>query len=190
MASLNRPARLNRTLLTIIGLVLLAAGAFAITTSYGWLHLIDRDKPLVSGAELPPTWVLYVIVVAAVVVGLLLLRWLGAQALRRPKTGTWRWESVGSTGSTRLGGDLATVPFAEEVGRYPGVESADATLSGGQDDPTLLVTVTAEPEGNLTTIREQIVENGVARLKQALDLTELATVVEFRFAADPGTRVR
>ena len=84
MASLNRPARLNRTLLAVAGLLLLAAGAFAITTAYGWLPLLDRDRPLVPGTQLPPTWVLFVVVVGAVVLGLLVLRWLGAQALRRP----------------------------------------------------------------------------------------------------------
>ncbi|GAB2997202.1 alkaline shock response membrane anchor protein AmaP [Amycolatopsis acidiphila] len=190
MASLNRPARLNRSLLAVFGLVLLAAGAFAITTSYGWLRLVDRDRPLVPGAALPPTWVLYLVVVAVIVLGLLCLRWLGAQALRRPKTTTWRWESVTQDGGTRLDASVATGPFAEDVGRYPGVETADATLSGTQDDPTLLVTVTAGAEADLAQLRQRIAEDAVARLRQALDLAELPTVVEFRFADQPGTRVR
>lgn len=190
MTSLNRPARLNRSLLAFFGLVLLAAGAFAITTSYGWLRLVDRDRPLVPGADLPPSWMLYSIIVVAVVLGLLCLRWLGAQALRRPKTTTWRWRSVGAEGATRLDGSLATGPFADEVGQYPGVETVDATLSGTQDDPTLLVIVTAGPEADLTVLRQRIAEDAVARLEQALDLAELPTVVEFRFADSPGTRVR
>ena len=93
-------------------------------------------------------------------------------------------------GVTRLDGGLATGPFAEEVAQYPGVESADATLSGTQNAPTLLVTVTAGPEADLTRLRERLADDGVPRLKQALDLDELPTVVEFRFADQPGTRVR
>ncbi|KAA9166307.1 alkaline shock response membrane anchor protein AmaP [Amycolatopsis acidicola] len=189
MASLNRPARLNRTLLALIGLVLLAAGAFLVTTYYGWLRLIDRERPLVPGTELPPTWVLYVVAAGAVVLGLLFLSWLSAQALRRPKTSTWRWESVESQGRTDLAASVAVAPFEGEVGGYLGVQSADAVLSGSQDRPTLLVKVTAEPEADLTAVRERIVTDGVPRLKQALDLDELPTVVEFAFA-DTGARVR
>lgn len=190
MASLNRPARLNRSLLGFFGVVLIAAGAFAITTSYGWLHLIDRDRTLVPGTRLPPAWVLYVVIVVAVVLGVLCLGWLSAQALRRPKTTTWRWESVAAEGTTRLAGSLATGPFAEEVALYPGVESADATLTGTQDSPALTVTVTAGPEADLNVLRRRIAEDAVVRLCQALDLAELPTVVEFRFADQPGTRVR
>jgi len=190
MASLNRPARLNRALLALFGLVLLAAGAFAITTSYGWLRVLDRDRPLVPGAELPPTWVWYVVVVIAVLVGLLFLRWLGAQALRRPKTVTWRWRSTVVTGSTRMDATVATEPFTEEVEGYPGVREASATLSGPQDEATLLVTVTAAPDADLSVIRERITGHGVPRLCQALDLEALPTVVEFRFATDPVARVR
>lgn len=189
MASLNRPARLNRSLLAFFGLVLIAAGAFAITTSYGWLKILDRDRTLVPGTQLPPAWVLYVVVVVAVLLGLLCLGWLSAQALRRPKTTTWRWESVVAEGTTRLNGSLATDPFADEVALYPGVESADATLTGTQAAPILTVTVTAGPEADLKVIRNHIADDGVSRLKQALDLEELPTVVEFRFADQPGTRV-
>lgn len=190
MAGLNRPARLNRSLLGLLGTVLIAAGGFAVATSYGWLKLLRRDSTLVPGTQQPQTWVLYVVVVAAVILGVLCLGWLSAQAWRRPKTTTWRWESVAAEGTTRLDGGLATDPFEEEVALYPGVESADATLTGTQASPTLMVTVTAGPEADLKKIRAQLVEDGVARLKQALDLDELPTVVEFRFADKPGTRVR
>ncbi|NKQ52137.1 alkaline shock response membrane anchor protein AmaP [Amycolatopsis sp. K13G38] len=190
MASLNRPARLNRTLLALFGLVLLAAGAFAITTSYGWLRVLDRNRPLVPGTHLPPTWVWYVVTAIAVLVGLLFLRWLGAQALRRPRTVTWRWRGTAATGSTRLEANVATEPFTGEVEGYSGVREASATLSGPQDDPTLLVTVTAGPDADLSVIRERITEQGVPRLCQALDLEALPTVVEFRFATETAPRVR
>jgi hypothetical protein len=190
MAGLNRPARLNRSLLAFFGIVLLAAGAFAITTSYGWLKVLRRDSTLVPGSQLPPTWVLYVAVVVAVLLGVLCLGWLSAQALRRPKTTTWRWHGVAAEGTTKLDGGLATGPFTEEVGLYPGVESADATLTGTQSSPRLMVTITAGPEADLKDIRSRLTDDGIARLKQALDLEELPTVVEFRFAEQAGTRVR
>ncbi|WP_431928970.1 alkaline shock response membrane anchor protein AmaP [Amycolatopsis tucumanensis] len=189
MTSLNRPARLNRTLLAVIGLALLGAGGFALATSLGWLRLLDRSQPLVPGDDRPPTWVLYVTVVAAVVLGLLFLRWLAAQAMRRPKTRTWRLEDDPAHGVTKLSADAAVAPFESEIAAYPQVRSADATLSGPQDRPTLLVTVTAEPGTDLSALREHIAADGVARLKQALDLAELPAVIEFRIAAEAAVRV-
>ncbi|MCR6483208.1 hypothetical protein M8542_10305 [Amycolatopsis sp. OK19-0408] len=59
MTSFNRPARLNRFLLGLFGLALLAAGAFAVATHFGLLRLVDPDAPLVPGTDLPPTWVRY-----------------------------------------------------------------------------------------------------------------------------------
>ncbi|UQS24935.1 hypothetical protein L1857_20015 [Amycolatopsis thermalba] len=189
MTSLNRPARLNRALLALTGLVLLAAGGFALATSLGWLRLLGRDQPLVPGDDRPATWVLYVTVVVAVVLGLLFLRWLAAQVMRRPKTQTWRLEDDPARGVTKLAADAAVAPFESEIAAYPQVRSADATLSGTPDRPTLLVTVTAEPGTDLTALREHIVTDGVARLRQALDLTELPTVIEFRIAAEAAARV-
>ncbi|NIH80388.1 alkaline shock response membrane anchor protein AmaP [Amycolatopsis viridis] len=189
MTSLNRPARLNRTLLALIGLVLLAAGAFTLATSLGWLRVLDRAAPLVPGDQRPPTWVLYVVVAAAVVLGLLFLRWLAAQALRRPKSGTWRVEDDPAQGVTKLSSDAAVAPFESEVSAYPGVRSVTATLSGPQARPTLLVTATAEPGTDLSALRERIVDDGVARLAQALDLGALPTVIEFRIAAEAAARV-
>ena len=87
MTSLNRPARLNRCLLAIIGITLLTGGGLALATSLGWLP-INPATPLAPGTELPPAWTLYAITGVAVLLGLLSLRWLAAQLARKPKTHT------------------------------------------------------------------------------------------------------
>ena len=47
MINFNRPTRLNRALLALIGIVLLAAGGFALATHLGWLRVLDPAAPLV-----------------------------------------------------------------------------------------------------------------------------------------------
>ncbi|WP_410584923.1 alkaline shock response membrane anchor protein AmaP [Amycolatopsis sp. lyj-108] len=188
MTDLNRPARLNRTLLVLTGLVLLAGGVFAVGTHFGRIPPLDPGATLVPGTAMPPGWVWYAVAGGAVVVGLLVLRWLIAQPVRKPKSHTWRFGQ--DTGQTTLAASTAVDPFTAEVATYPGVHAAHATLGGAQDAPVLAVVLSAEQDGDLAAIRERITTEGLPRLRQALDLDELPTTIEFRFSAKAGARLQ
>jgi membrane protein YqaA with SNARE-associated domain len=189
MTSLNRPARLNRVLLAIIGLVLLAAGAFVVAAHFGRLPRVAKDSALVPSTANPPTWVLYVAAGAAVIIGLLCVRWLLAQLARKPRTRIWRFEQDPDRGRTELAASAAVGPFTNELRGYPGVGAATATLAGPRTAPTLALVITADQDGDLTEIRHRLDTNGLPRLCQALDLETLPVTVEFRFAARSGARV-
>ncbi|MFE6614404.1 alkaline shock response membrane anchor protein AmaP [Amycolatopsis sp. NPDC057786] len=188
MTDLNRPARLNRTLLVLTGIVLLAAGGFAVGTHFGRIPLLDPGATLVPGTAMPPGWVWYAVAGGAVVAGLLALRWLIAQPVRKPKSHTWRFDQ--DTGQTALAASTAVEPFTSEVATYPGVHAAHATLGGSQDAPVLAVVLSAEQDGDLAAIRERIADEGLPRLRQALDLAELPMTIEFRFSAKAGSRIQ
>ncbi|MGH3449754.1 MAG: alkaline shock response membrane anchor protein AmaP [Haloechinothrix sp.] len=189
MSGLNRPARLNRVLLAVIGILMLGAGAFAVAGYLGRMPFIDSTSPLVPGTQLPPTWVLYVVAAGAVIIGLLCLRWLVAQLLHKPKTSTWRLESDQGEGRTELPADTAVEPFTDELTDCPGVRKATTTLTGDQADPRLSIVISAEQEADVSDIRGYIDTYALPRLRQALDLDTLPTVVEFRFVSAPGSRV-
>ncbi|WP_020669300.1 alkaline shock response membrane anchor protein AmaP [Amycolatopsis nigrescens] len=190
MSGLNRPARLNRTLLALLGLVLLAGGAFAVATYYGLLRVLDPGSALIPAPPAAPTWAYYAAAAVAVVLGLLCLRWLLAQAARKPKTSTWRLERRPEQGSTRLDAAVATQPLAEEIEAYPGVHSVRATLAGAQQSPSLFLAVGAERGADLGELRRRIEGHALPRLRQALDLGELPAAVEFRLTAKTGARAR
>ncbi len=173
MASPNRPARLNRTLLLLVAIVLLAAAAFTLLSASGVLGLVAADEALTPESLSPPTWVAYVTVVVAVVVGLLALRWLLAQTQRRARTGTWRLEDDPATGTTRLDAQAAAGPLVDEVETYPGVHRASARLAGTATRPTLYLTVGTEDAADVTDLRRRIDTEAVPRLCRALDLAHL-----------------
>ncbi|MGW5723159.1 alkaline shock response membrane anchor protein AmaP [Amycolatopsis sp. NPDC003865] len=186
---MNRPARLNRTLLAAFGLLLIAAGAVPAAIRFHWLPALGGDRPIVPGTELPPTWVLSVTAAAGIVVALAGLRWLAAQLVRKPAGRTWHFEADPDAGRTELATTAAVGPFTEELRGYPGVRTASASLIGNRDHPELLAVVSVEQDGDPSEIRDRIRAEGVPRLCQALDLDDLPTRVELRFTTAASSRV-
>ncbi|MEV8444081.1 alkaline shock response membrane anchor protein AmaP [Actinosynnema sp. NPDC051121] len=196
MSGRDRPSGLNRAVLALTGLLLLAAGGFALATRFALLDLLAPDAPLVPGDAPPPTWVWWAVAAGAVVLGLLAVRWLAAQADRTPKTRTWRSDTGGSSdtsgsatgGRTELAAGTAVAPLLAEIETYPGVHAAHGTLAGIRDEPRLALVVTTDQDGEPGAIRHALVTRGLPRLRQALDLDELPTAVEFRFTDKPALR--
>jgi hypothetical protein len=174
MASPNRPARLNRTLLLLTAVVLLAAAAFTLLLGSGILARLgltspERGAALTPTSLSPPSWVPYLSIVVALIVGLLALRWLLAQTMRKPATGTWRLEHDPATGTTRLDAQNAVDPLVEEVETYPGVHRASARLSCTSTRPQLHLVIGTEDAADITELRRRIDTDAVPRLRQALD---------------------
>jgi hypothetical protein len=169
----------NRFLLGLLGLVLLIAGAAAVAVHLGFVPA-DRAAALVPGTALPPTWVLAVVAAVSVVLALLCLRWLIAQVPRR-RAVTWRWPD--EAGVTRIATSTAAAPFAEEVTGYPGVRKVEASLTGPHTAPRLALVVRAHGDADLRGIRRRIDDEGLPRLREALELPGLQATVEFRMAS-------
>ncbi|MBF6326910.1 alkaline shock response membrane anchor protein AmaP [Nocardia transvalensis] len=188
MSTVNRPARLNRVLLGLIGLLLTAGGGYAIAAHLGRLHWADPDAPLVPGTGAPPQWVLWSVVVGAVIVALASLRWLAAQVSRLPRPTQWRLDAPAGAGVTLLRSETAAAPVAADIESYDGVRSAVARLSGPSRAPELHLIVTAEPNADLTAVRRRILGHAVPRLRQALEVDIIPVTLEWRLA-DRGRTV-
>lgn len=182
----NRPARLNRALLTVIGILLLAAGAFVLLTALGVLPWLPPQQRLLPGGTTLASWVPYLVVVVAILVGLACLPWLAAQTIRRPKTSTWRLADDPDTGLTTITNATAVDPFETEVENHQGVRSAHAWLTGHPDDPYLVVRVRTEHDTQLDTLRDHIHGHAVPRLRQALGLEQLPTTVHIEPTTAPS----
>lgn len=189
MITVNRPARLNRTLLAVLGLLLLAAGGYAMAAQRGWFGWVDRSATLTPGDAAPPRWVFYAAVAAAVVLGLLCLRWLGAQLFRLPGAVEWQLAEDDSAGGTVLSSKTAAAAVAADIESYDRVDAAAAWLSGPGRAPELHLIVTAEPGTDLTALRRRILGEAVPRLREALEVGVIPVTMELRLTADRA-RVR
>jgi multisubunit Na+/H+ antiporter MnhC subunit len=175
----NRPARLNRTVLAVLGLLLLLTGAFVFLVGSGAAPTVTArlpvraDVPMLPDGFVAPAWLPWVGVAAAVVVGLAALGWLVAQTARAPATGTWQLADDPRGGTTELDTATAAAPLAEEISTYAGVRAATARLAGAHQHPQLHMRVTAEDGASLPDLRHRIDELAVPRLVGALDLPAL-----------------
>jgi hypothetical protein len=175
----NRPARLNRTVLAVLGLLLLLTGAAVLLVGSGAAPAVAArlpvraDVPMLAAGFAAPAWLPWVGVAASVVVGLAALWWLAAQTARAPATGTWQLADDPRGGTTELDTATAAAPLAEEISTYPGVRAATARLVGAHQHPQVHLRVTAEDGASLPEVRQRIDEVAVPRLIGALDLTAL-----------------
>ncbi|MFC5288540.1 alkaline shock response membrane anchor protein AmaP [Actinokineospora guangxiensis] len=181
---------LNRTVLGLLGFLLLAAGAFVVCARFGVLPRPRAGEGLVAGTGLPPTWVWSVVAAAAVVVGLLALGWLAAQVPRGPRSRTWPVGSWSEHGRTHLTTATALAPLLEELRGFPGVRSAGGDLRGDPPGVLLVLSLVVERTCDPGEVRGMLVSRALPRLRGALELDDLPTAVEFRFATSTPGRGR
>ncbi|WP_228539455.1 alkaline shock response membrane anchor protein AmaP [Nocardia sp. XZ_19_385] len=186
-ATANRPARLNRSVLGLLGLLCIVGGGLLIAAHFGALGTA-AGSPLVPGTEEPPRLVFNLVIAGAVVLALLALRWLAAQFIRLPKPTRWQLGDTSDQGRTVLGSDIAAAAVAADIETYAGVRSVTARLSGSALGPDLHLLVDVDPAADLPALREQILGHAVARLRTALDLAVVPVTVEFRIAGRGSER--
>jgi hypothetical protein len=189
----NRPARLNRTVLAVLGLVCLAAGGVVLligTGLLGNLLPVPADVPLLPPGLVIPGWGPSAVAAVAVVIGLLALRWLIAQTIRRPAGSNWQLSPDTTTGTTHIDSHAAVRPLADEIEDYPGVRSATASLTGPRQHPHLYLRVSADDHADISELRRRIGSNAIPRLMQALNLPALPADMLLRLVSASGARTR
>ncbi|GAA3872964.1 hypothetical protein GCM10022243_42630 [Saccharothrix violaceirubra] len=177
---------LNRAVLAVTGVLLLAAGGFGLAVRFAVLDVLVPDAPLVPGVAPPPSWVWWAIAVGGTGFGLLAGCLLTAQVCGGPKSRTWRFDA--DAGRTELAASTALAPLLAETGAYPGVHAVRGTLAGTRDTPRVTLVISTGRDGEPGVIRHALVTGGLPRLRRALDVDELPAAVEFRLTDEPGAR--
>ncbi|MBG6225385.1 hypothetical protein IWX63_001957 [Arthrobacter sp. CAN_A2] len=186
--------RLNRTWLTIIGLlalllgvagILLAAGlAATITASLdaGFRAARPADPAFpgtfrdVFAADLTPI----ILTVVSVLIGILALLWLLAQVPRRHPARTFRLHAGdGATGYTLCEPKVLSEAVENHMQRLPGVTGAEAVLRGSATACDLSLNVTIDDRADVQDVLHRIHSAVAADLETALEtpLRKVAVLV-------------
>jgi hypothetical protein len=176
-------SRLNRTWLTILGVLLLLSGAAVVLLGLG------RAAPLVGRLGLgwtPPrpdrhlagseataafgqTGVVLLTAAVALLVALLALLWLVAQVPRTNAAKPFRLHDDARTGLTRVDADVLTRAVETQVKTLPGVTAASAVIRGTAARPDLTLRVTADDRTDVAGLLVRLHHQVAADLADALD---------------------
>jgi hypothetical protein len=180
-------ARVSRTGLVIIGLILLlgAGAVLARALNASTTVLGNPHAPLLTQgqAQYPAnnSWVWPVVAAGSFVIAALALWWMAAQtrarAVRRIPLETDR-----SHGTTTLRADAATGAMTDELESHPGILASDALLHGSATTPDLRLGVTTENRADPGVVRADIETEALPRLRRALELAEIPTVLRLQFS--------
>jgi len=187
------PDRLNATVLSLVALVLLAAGAYGLARGYGAFGH-DRAADPVLGDETRAfvtrnaNWFWPLAAVVAVLVAWLGLRWLLAQ-IHGPAVTRMPVRAEGP-GRTELVASAAAAALANDIDGYAGVRRASARIVADRPSPEVDITVDVSDDVDVGAVRRRIEEHALPRFRTALELTELRPRLHVRLSGPPGRTVR
>lgn len=198
-------SRLNRTWLTILGVLLVLLGAAGLLLATGQAAPLLQRTPLgwtppdpgrriagdAASAALDLTWVVVVAAVAGVVLGLLGLAWLVAQIPRKHEAKPFRLHDDAETGLTRVDPGVVTDAVEAQAKSLPGVNGASAVLRGSVERPELTLRVTVDDRTPVPEVLERLHREVAGDLAGALDtrLHRLAVQVEVSSARSGKDRI-
>jgi hypothetical protein len=179
-------ARVSRTGLVIIGLILLlgAGAVLARSLSASTSVLGNPHAPLLTNGQVQyPTknsWVWPAVAAASFLIAVLALWWMAAQtrtrAVRRLPLEPDRLH-----GTTTLRADAATGAMTDELKSHPGIRAADALLHGSSTTPGLRLGVSAENRADPRLVRADVENEALPHLRTALELDKIPTVLRLQF---------
>lgn len=167
-----RADRLNRFLLSLLGLLLLTAGVVGLLFGFGAFgdrrareRVLDPDVThfVVRNAD----WFWPAVAVAAALLALLALRWL-FQQLRTDRIGSLDLTRDRTRGETSIATGALTDALVAEVERLPGVESANARLVRVSGRRQLLLHVRLADRADAGAVRRSLAEGPLTELRQVL----------------------
>ncbi|WP_433548266.1 alkaline shock response membrane anchor protein AmaP [Streptomyces sp. CA-294286] len=184
--------RVNRVLLGLLGLALLALGGAALMAGLGvrvpsWWPFTGRGDVLLSAADRArwrdEGWWWPAVIAALAVVALLALWWLLAQ-LRRQRLAMLRVPD--EEGPVLLRGRALERVLGEESEAVEGVDRAVVALTGRQSAPRVRIRLTVSPSAVPAEAVADLAAVAVARARESVRLERLPTEVRVRGAGGRG----
>lgn len=167
---------LNRTWLTILGILVLIAGVAVLLQAAGTLHTVVNTPPasekVATGnlhAFFTQPWLLAVLLVLGIVVGVLALLWILAQIPRKNPADTYRLQSDRTQGRTLCDPSVLAGAVQDQVNTLPGVVSSSALLRGTADEPDLTLQVTVNDRADVRELLRRLETTTLPDLSTALE---------------------
>ncbi|MBJ6638131.1 alkaline shock response membrane anchor protein AmaP [Streptomyces sp. DHE7-1] len=191
-----RTGRVNRVLLALVGLLLLAAGGSVLAVGLGapaprrWIHSGPHDV-LLGTAERTrwrdAGWWWPGVIAGLAVLVLLALWWLAA-ILRRRRPAEILVDTGDGEGALLRGAALESA-LAEDAARQPGVADAEVLLAGRRTRPGVRAGLRLEPAMDPGAALSEFTASPLARARESAGLASLPAEVRLRAVRHRAERV-
>lgn len=177
-----RVSAVNRTVLTLLGLLLVAVGGLGLALSAGLLGADRASQPVVpqalSDLAADSWWFWPAAGLACLLVAVLGFRWLAAQ-LQVDRVAEMDLTRDPREGMTVLDGGAIAAAVTAEASELPGVSGATAHLRDRRG-PAMDLRVDLDARADVASVRDRLESEVVPHLRQALDSPDLPIVIELR----------
>lgn len=189
--AVGRSLGFERSLLTVLGLVLLLAGALALVVGAGWLGRFRAQRPVLDPmvtqwitGHRPLTYV--VAIIAGLVLALLGIWWL-LRALR-PEGRPDLQLHGDSEGSATITSSALTEAVRTDAENVTGVTRAKVRMAGTTQRPNVRLTLALQEGTNVRHVWEELDDKVLSRARSALEVEAMPTAV--RLQLDRAARQR
>jgi hypothetical protein len=176
----TRVAVANRTVLAVLGLILLAAGVLGIALAAGAFGRQRGNQPVLSEAvrTFPHghPWFWWAVAAGAVIIAFLALKWLLTQ-LATDRANRIDRTTNASDGYTVVHAGALAEAVEDDATRIPGVTSAAAYVSHPLQ---VNLRVHLSDDADIATVRSTLESSTVAHVRQALNQGDLPVRIELR----------
>jgi hypothetical protein len=166
--------RTNRAALTLLGLLLLAAGGAGMTASTGVFGAAFSRRtlfvnPASSYIGQHGGWLWPAIAAGCLLLALACLRWILALLASTDRAGDLTIPGDTGQGTTILHPAAVTDALTREISAYHGVDAAKGRIIGDSRDPRIVLTVSPSTAADLPALHHRIETEALAHARQALD---------------------
>lgn len=191
--AIGRSLGFERSLLTVIGLVLLLVGVLALVVGAGWLGRFRAQRPVLD--PLATRWAsghsewFYGIGIALGVVLVVLGVWWLLRSLRPEGRPDLRLTGEGESSATVTSAAL-TEAVRADAENVTGVSRARVRMAGTDQRPNVRLTLSLQEGTNVRHVWEELDDKVLSRARRALGTEELPTAIRLRLDRAPRQRVR
>lgn len=170
----STPDALNRTVFTLLGILLIAAGAYGVARGYGAFGSTQAQEPLLTGGITDffgriDDWFWPLVALVALIIAYLAYRWLRAQLTPSPSVSELDLTRDPAEGRTTLRASGLTSAFSDDIEQDPAVRSARVRMVEDGTRPEVDVDVDVSEDADLNTVRRRIETDAMQRFSSALE---------------------
>lgn len=188
---MNRVDGVNRTLLLLLGIVLLAAGVAALALGLGAFGDARAQSAVLPGGLIDfvgsnGAWFWPLVAVVSLLLAYLGWRWLKAQFPAPRRVDDIDLTDDPKEGFTRARANGPAHGFAQDVARHPSVDTAKARMLSNGSAPQIGLRVDVFENGDIESVREHVGGPALERLRRTLGKEVVTVDLDMRLKESGG----